>query len=152
MRALDSCAIRSAGADDVDCVVRLEEACFADPWLERSIVAGLSDGNWVFLVAESAGEVVGYGIAWVVVGEGEIARVGVRPDLRGRGLGLQLTWSLVRDCAARGASDLFLEVRDGNLAARKIYERAGFTVAGRRKRYYADGEDAIVMHLKITKC
>ena len=150
MNAHPARKLRSARRDDIAPVAELERICFADPWQERSISDGLADEKWVFLVAETGGEVIGYGIAWVVAGEGEIARVGVAPQLRGGGAGLELTQALIRECTARGAAKLFLEVRGSNVAARTVYSRAGFTIAGRRKSYYADGEDAIVMQLMVN--
>jgi ribosomal-protein-alanine N-acetyltransferase len=52
---------------------------------------------------------------------------------------------------ARGAAAMFLEVSDRNAAARALYAAAGFAKAGRRKRYYADGADALVLRADLQR-
>jgi ribosomal protein S18 acetylase RimI-like enzyme len=70
----------------------------------------------------------------------------VAPELRGRGLGRFLL-GLARDLAVRrGALEAYLEVREGNRAARALYRSAGFSEVGRRPGYYTrPPEDALIL-------
>jgi ribosomal-protein-alanine N-acetyltransferase len=114
-------------------VDELDRALFGAPWGPP----GATERLW--LIAPSA-----YA-RWSVVaaaGEAELLRVAVAPGERRRGLAAALLRAAERDLAAAGVTRLFLEVRAGNTAARRLYEHAGWQSCGRRPAYYADGEDA----------
>jgi len=68
-------------------------------------------------------------------GEAELLLIAVIPKMQGKGIGLQLIDSVIKDAAARGASLLHLEVRDGN-EAYHLYRKLGFVPVGRRTSYY----------------
>jgi ribosomal-protein-alanine N-acetyltransferase len=53
------------------------------------------------------------------------------------------------EAAARGAQEIFLEVAESNAAARALYAKARAQEVGRRRRYYADGADALVLRLVV---
>ena len=89
-------------------------------------------------------------LASVVAGEAEILTLAVHPAARRRGLGRALLDTALDEAAAAGASAMLLEVSDINSAARMLYESSGFTAVGRRRRYYPDGSDALVMRRDIT--
>ncbi len=80
-----------------------------------------------------------------LAGEAHLMSVVVADRERRRGLGARLVAGVLADAAAHGASAVTLEVRRSNTAARALYRRAGFVDAGVRPRYYADGEDAVVL-------
>lgn len=85
----------------------------------------------------------------VVEDEADLAEIAVAPRARRQGLGRRLVDHLVAEARARGVVQVFLEVREGNEAARALYEAVGFAVCGRRRRYYADGEDAVLYRLGL---
>lgn len=92
------------------------------------------------LVADEGGVPRGYVIAWVIAGEAEVLGLAVDPGARRRGVGRALLAA-----ALAGVERAHLEVRADNVAARALYEGFGFVVAGRRRAYYADGQDALLM-------
>lgn len=97
--------------------------------------------------AQTVGQafVCAFGVATIVSDEAEIATLAVALEARGHGLGERLLRALMRLCVARGACRVFLEVRPSNAKARHLYERSGFFECGRRRNYYADGEDALIL-------
>ena len=140
--------LRPAVEGDLLDVVRIERACFADPWTEESFRRLLAGQPAIFLVAvfppDSA--VAGYAIAFAVGEDGEVLNVAVEPEFRGKGLAGQMLDALLIELAARGVRTAFLEVRESNRAAKALYGSRGFTEIGRRSAYYRRPvEDALVM-------
>ena len=90
--------------------------------------------------------VAGFLGAWHAADEAHVITLGVRHEYRGRGVGELLLIAAIEQAYARDASIVTLEVRPSNVAARKLYEKYRFDVAGVRKGYYADDrEDALIM-------
>jgi len=99
-----------------------------------------------YFVAIQNDKVVGFGGMWVIIDEAHITNVAVHPDLRRSGIGNNLLKCMYKFCADHDIIGITLEVRENNLAAQNFYKNLGFSVEGRRKRYYQDtGEDAIIM-------
>ncbi|WP_149538407.1 GNAT family N-acetyltransferase [Siccirubricoccus phaeus] len=85
----------------------------------------------------------GFILARAAGGEAEILTLAVAPAARRRGCGAALLGAALG--LAAGAAAMFLEVAESNPAARALYAAAGFVEVGRRRRYYADGGDALVL-------
>jgi ribosomal-protein-alanine acetyltransferase len=92
-------------------------------------------------VAERNGQVCGFMVSREVADEVEVLNLATAPETRRQGIATQLLASL-------DAEDVFLEVRESNVPARKLYEKLGFVVVGKRAEYYDDPvESALVMRL-----
>lgn len=133
--------------EHVAAVVAIEAASSASPWTE-----GLFRGEFdvpvetrTWLVAVDGGEVVGFAGSMYVEDEAHVMNVAVDPGRRRHGIGRALFAGLVDAAVASGARHVTLEVRVSNDAARALYRRFGLAPAGVRRRYYPDGEDALVM-------
>ena len=87
----------------------------------------------------------GFILARAAAGEAEILTLAVAPAARCQGLGVALMQAAMAGAVARGALVLFLEVSAENRPAGSLYARLGFAEVGRRRRYYADGSDALVL-------
>ena len=98
-----------------------------------------------FLVAVSGGQILGFAVARRLAdGESELLNLAVRPDVRRLGIGRKL----VAELTSEYPGDLWLEVRESNLAGRKFYNALGFSESGRRPEYYPESyECAIVMNI-----
>ena len=95
-------------------------------------------------------ETNGFVIACAAGGECELENIVVAERAQRRGLGLSLMRALATEARAHSASRIFLEVRESNAAARRLYEKCGFALTGRRPSYYADPtEDAISYALSL---
>jgi ribosomal-protein-alanine N-acetyltransferase len=138
---------------DLGAVAAIERAAFSDPWSERSFRDALSQAAIYFVAARSDdGGVLGYVVAWFVADEGQIANLAVAPVGWGKGIGRALLTAALGEAIARGATDVYLEVRDSNLRARRLYGSCGFKEVGRRRGYYRlPVEDAIVLRRTLTQ-
>lgn len=85
-----------------------------------------------------------------VADEAEVLTLAVIPAMRRRGVAATLLRQAMTEAVARGAGALFLEVSTRNAAAQALYRRFGFTEVGRRRRYYPDGSDALVLRVELV--
>jgi len=137
--------IRTARAADLPRLAALEHACFDTPWRQAALAEVLADAQCLALVAALAGaEPVGFALFLRAHDEAELLRVAVLPERRRQGLAAALVRAGLARLESQGVRRWFLEVRPSNQAARGLYERLGFALAGRRRAYYSDGEDALV--------
>ncbi len=95
----------------------------------------------------------GFALYRAVDGEAELLTISVMPEARRSGIGADLLAACEDGARASGAARLFLEVAEGNVAARALYDRAGYRECGRRKGYYrrpdTTSDDAVVMEKAI---
>lgn len=139
-------------ADHLDEVAALERVCFSDPWSRNLLAAELDNDLSAFLVAlDGEGEVAGYAGLQVVLDEGTITDIAVRPDCRRRGVAGQLLQVFLNFARGNHLAFMTLEVRASNYDAIALYGSRGFRSAGRRKNYYEHPrEDAVIMTLDLT--
>lgn len=151
--ALLDITIEPMKEDDLIEVVKIERDTFKDAWSERMFLSELRDnkGFSFFLSAKLSGRVIGYGGIWIAGNEAQLMNLAVSSDYRSKRVGTNLLCSLLNLVKRMGIEDVFLEVRASNLRAQKFYRRFGFAVIDRRKRYYPDKEDALVMHLRTAE-
>ena len=132
----------------IDDVLVIEEAAFTSPWTRAMYLAELENHgvSFCFLARDDDGRAVGFCSVWRVADELHINNLAVLPEVRRRGIGSALLEHVLRHGADSGAQRATLEVRQSNDAARILYERFGFTVAGVRRGYYSKPvEDALVL-------
>ena len=139
-------------ADHLDEVAELERICFSAPWSRNMLAEELDNALSAFLVAlDDEGKVVGYAGVQVILDEGYITNVAVRPDCRRRGVASQLLQVFLNFAEANRLAFLTLEVRASNYDAIALYGSRGFRSVGRRKNYYEHPkEDAIIMTRGFT--
>ena len=82
------------------------------------------------------GNTVGFTLCRAAGPEVELLLIAVHPDQRGTGIGKMMIETTCSDALLRGASEIFLEVRDNNHPARSLYRRTGFVDVGERPDYY----------------
>jgi len=122
---------------------------FSDPWSERDVRDSVASGV-PFFVAEDGDGVVGYVIAHFGADEAEILNLGVVPTLRRRGVGRALVQRMLTELGVCGVRAVFLEVRESNDAARRLYQGLGFAPVGVRPGYYRrPTESAVVLRTAI---
>ena len=139
--------IRLAHDDDLGLLVELERVCLPDAWRKNTLQNLMNEARYLVLIVED----FGYLIGWSAAGVAEIERIGIVPSRRGCGWGALLVRAAVADFTNRNAREIWLEVRESNLAARALYAKCEFEESGRRRDYYDDGEDAILMKRELAR-
>ena len=137
--------------DHLDEVAELERICFSVPWSRNMLAQELDNLLSAFLVAlDDNDRVVGYAGLQVVLDEGYITNVAVRPECRRQGVAAKLLQVFLDFAKANRLAFLTLEVRASNYDAIALYGSRGFRSVGRRKNYYEHPkEDAIIMTLEF---
>jgi ribosomal-protein-alanine N-acetyltransferase len=137
-----------AGNEDLDAVAALEAECFTNPWTREMLARELhhSEVARVYVLRLDDHDVAAFCACWLVFDELHINTVAVRPELRRRGFATALMRYVMEEARRGGTVRATLEVRRSNEAARRLYERLGFSVAGVRARYYTHpDEDALIL-------
>ncbi|HLX84437.1 MAG TPA: ribosomal protein S18-alanine N-acetyltransferase [Terriglobales bacterium] len=155
-------SIRNARLSDVPALLEMErQSPGASHWTPEQYNKLIAEGFvfvFVFAVEHASGIVglttgliSGFVCAKAVAGEWEIENVVVAPAERRRGIADALIGELIGRARSDAASAIFLEVRESNLVARRLYEKHGFRETGRRKAYYTSPlDDAIMYSLKLN--
>lgn len=143
----DFLPLRPMLPQDVDAVMAVETCAFPYPWTAGIFHDCLKHGYscWIY---EQEGEVTGYAVVMFAVDEMHLLNICIRPQDHGKGLGSRLLKTLERIARGIKAETCFLEVRQSNFSAIRLYLNAGFNEVGLRKAYYPAAigrEDAIVM-------
>lgn len=145
--------LRQAVPGDAPRLAAVDSRTSSTPQSEASYVAWCrGEGVERVLVAENAGDVTGFLVYACVLDEGSIYNIAVDPVWRGRGTGRFLLLAVLDIMRSGGIQTCLLEVRESNVAARRLYDSLGFRVDGRRRGYYpADGgrEDALLMSMAL---
>ena len=133
-------------AADLVQVMAIERASYPLPWLEQHFLDEINSPMALPLTAfDHDGHVLGFICQLQVLDEGHILNVAVAPSCRGMGVGRLLVQRVLDDCRSTGAAFVSLEVRVSNAAAISLYRQLSFALVGRRKHYYENGEDALMM-------
>ena len=141
--------IRKFKPADFPWVIEIERLVFNehDPFFYMQFYETCSDG---FIVAEVNGLVVGFVVGFLSSETtGRIFSLAVHPSYQNRKLGSALLKDIIQVFRRIGVSEIILEVRKGNVKARKFYERHGFHQTGVVEKYYNNGESACMMRLKM---
>ncbi len=142
--------IRNMREEDLQSVVLIERMSFSFPWSETSFLNEIHKSRALSRVAVSDDKVVGHMCAEYVADEGHILNLAVHQDYRKMGIATALVENILEDLKINACRFLYLEVRDSNYIAKRLYQGFGFRIVGIRKKYYvAPVEDAVIMMLEI---
>ena len=139
--------LREMTRDEIPAVEQIEQTCFSDAWSEK-LLSDMLESEWdeAWVLVNAGGAIIGYANFRFLAGEGELMRIAVLPEYRGRGESKKLMDRLETSAEEKKAQDLTLEVRAGNTPAVNLYKSYGFQAEAVRKNYYHDPvEDALIM-------
>jgi ribosomal-protein-alanine N-acetyltransferase len=146
--------IEPASLRDAARLAQLHGASFHLGWGEAEFEGMLTEHNTLVHRLRTGRKIIGFAVSRMAADEAEILSIAVAPDHRGRGLSRELLLTHLGHLAGRGIATVFLEVEENNQPARRLYARAGFTIAGRRERYYreANGQqlNALLMRRDLS--
>lgn len=139
---------------DLPTVLELDQACFGGLWSHAGYQREVESPNSDLLILEAFGTesahehlpaLIGVGCSWAILEEAHITLLGIAPSQRQQGLGQWLLLKLLGRACDRGLTHATLEVRQSNHQAQALYQKLGFQVAGERRQYYTDGENALIL-------
>jgi len=147
-------ALRPMRRTDLDAVMQIEQRAFPQPWsrsfFEKELAAPQARCTVATAGDDDGATVVGYTVCWRVLDEVHLLNVAVQAEHRGAAVGRRLVEDVLEVGRANGARVVYLEVRAGNVAARRLYRHLEFRDLGVRRGYYGPGQDAIVMELRLA--
>lgn len=145
--------LRDMRREDLPAVLDIERRSFAQPWSRAFFEKELATpfARLVVAVEEAVPrpQVIGYTCRWRVTDEVHLLNVAVHPERRGLGHGRALVGAVIAEAEVARTRVVYLEVRAGNVIARRLYRQLGFKDLGVRRGYYGPGQDAIVMELRL---
>ena len=134
---------------DLDAAAAIEAAAGLPARSPEARRAELADPRTHTVVLEAGGAIACVGSLWLAPDAAHVTSLAVAAEARRRGHGRRLTHALVALALSLEAEAVTLECRVSNVAARALYRGCGFEEAGERRRYYADGEDAVIMTRRL---
>ncbi len=138
--------VRRMKEEDIPQVEKIEKENFSQPWSAQGFLDALHNKNTIYLSAEENEEILGYLGLWKSLEEADITNVAVKKEARRRGIAGSLLEEAKRLAGKDGVTALTLEVRSGNTAALRLYEKHGFHSVGVRPGFYdRPKEDAVIM-------
>jgi [ribosomal protein S18]-alanine N-acetyltransferase len=150
----DPYRLRPAGPFDLDEVARIESESFPVPWRREFFASELVEAHrYIRVLAREDGgvpRVGGYLFAVSLYEEFHVNKIATDLRLRKQGYGRILLEDALARARGMGSTAVTLEVRVSNAAARQFYRSYGFREAYKRRAYYQDGEDALVLVLPIA--
>jgi len=128
--------VEPASLRDAARLAQLHGASFHRGWGEGEFETMLAERNTLVHRLKLGRKVIGFAVSRMAADEAEILSIAIDAGQRGRGLSRSLLLTHLGHLAGHGVRTIFLEVEENNQPARRLYERAGFSVVGRRERYY----------------
>ena len=135
--------------EHLEACVALDRQALNGMWSRQQWITELADPQRPGLGIWQRQQLLAMACAWLIVDELHITLVAVAPSQRRRGLGRRILTALLREGSRLGAQRATLEVASGNQAAQSLYASLGFEVAGCRRGYYSNGDDALIEWLKL---
>lgn len=144
--------VRRATPEDVPALAALESELFGvDAWSRAAVREELEGPGRHAVVAATGEGVVGYAVSRRCQELVDLQRIAVHPAHRRQGVARRLLDAVMARAHEEDASRLLLEVSAVNTVALAFYADAGFVAIDRRRRYYRDGSDAVVMRRSLAR-
>ncbi|WP_432717101.1 ribosomal protein S18-alanine N-acetyltransferase [Staphylococcus equorum] len=144
--------IRLMNTKDVPQVFDIERNSFNDSsWSIDAFYHEIEQNEFAnYFIIEFNEKIIGYIGLWIVIDQAQITTVAIDNEYRGYGLG-QLLLKYVMNFVREKCEMMSLEVRVDNDIAQHVYTNLGFKYGGKRKNYYGEGEDALVMWVNFNE-
>lgn len=139
--------IREMKEEDLDVVEAIEAELFpADAWTRENFLYELKENPFAHLIVfEKEGKIRGFADYWITYEISQLSDIAVTESSQNQGIAKAMLAWMLKGADEAGCENMSLEVRRSNAPAIHLYESHGFIQAGVRRRYYTDGEDALLM-------
>ena len=134
---------------DADFIASAKDFGFSDGWSKQMVLNSFNNGGFCGYIAKCNGENVGFITATHVQDFADIESVFINPSYRKSGIAKKLLLELEKELKSKGVESVLLEVRLSNTPAISLYKGCDFKEISTRKKYYADGEDALVLKKEL---
>ena len=152
--------IRPFKPSDLEGVMSINRECLPENYSPHFFINLFKRFPATFIVAELNGKLVGYIMCRIETGipsfkllgitkKGHVISIAVLPDFHRKGVGYSMIREVTKAMATYGAKECYLEVRESNMPAVRLYKKLGFEIARTIRNYYADGEDAYLMAMPL---
>ena len=141
--------IRNAELADIEQIYSIENESFEYPWSKSQFLKDLENKhskNWVWT---ENNRIVAYLFGYLVVDEYHLHNIAVSEKFRKKGIALKLIEKMLNFTNENKVKAVFLEVSSSNLPACNLYEKKGFVAQGIRKKYYPNGDNALLYTLEL---
>ena len=118
---------------------------YDDFWNEKILKDEFYNENSEYFVVCENEIICGFAGLWFNIDEAHIMNIAVKKDFRKKGIGSELLKFLIDEAKNKEKICITLEVRDDNIPAIEIYKKFDFDILGKRKKYYNNCNDAIIM-------
>ena len=142
--------ITTADIDNLDDIFLVDNEYEKDRYSKELIENSLRDEAYLNLIASVEDNVVGYVSINYVLDEATLLKIVVLQDFRRRGIGSLLINNMIDLLKTKDIKSIYLEVRDTNFSAKKLYEKYGFEKIHQRQKYYNDGANADIYRLSLV--
>lgn len=132
-------------------IAEIEMNCIPGGWSEKLFLDALNDTDTIMLAAVINEKVIGFLNGSCVLDEAELMNIAVSQDYRRDGIAGTLIKAFEDRLAEKGINTVYLEVRESNLPAKKLYEKYGYKQNGLRKNYYRSPDENAVLMMKKLK-
>ncbi|RLC51843.1 MAG: ribosomal-protein-alanine N-acetyltransferase [Candidatus Cloacimonadota bacterium] len=146
------CEIREMQIPDIPAIMELEKQLFSSPWSKDMFLQEINSGFAFVLTAKETGKILGYICGLLLFDEFNITNVGVAPEQQKQGFGEAMLKFIIARLLSQKCFKFFLEVRESNAAAIALYQKFGFEILGKRKKYYNHPvEDALMLGMSFLQ-
>lgn len=137
---------------DLSTVSKIENETFKEPWPYEALEYELKENPFCLsFVLEKGNRLIGYAFLHIYELNSHLVNIAIDKDYRGKGFGEYFLTELIKNAEMKKCESMVLEVREGNSAAVNLYLKRGFKILRKQKKYYHDGEDALIMSLSLNQ-
>lgn len=138
--------IRKIQDQDITSVIEISNLCFPKSWTQETFRREMLLDNSYFYIGSIENKIVCFFEWWKILDEAHIQTIAVSPKYQHQGIATQCLEYLINETKELNLMKIFLEVRESNIIAQKLYKKNGFEIISHRKNYYNDPiENAVIM-------
>ena len=134
---------------NVDSILEIYASDFKDGWNREQLLSAFSSGRFVSFAVQKNDKIVSVITCSISFEEADLEGIVTLKEHKNKGYAKALIEHLITFLKEKKVEKLFLEVREGNLSAINLYKKVGFNQISIRKKYYQNGENALIMVKEI---